>query len=646
MRDTTVLNGHIITTTGSGFKTCGIGLSSGAIDPETKAIPVNITEESLTPRFVGTAEAAAARPSRLVDLIVAAAAVLGRLPALGAWWNQDDWGLLGRAAGLVPGADFWPARILSQKWYWDLTWPWLGTQADAHAVIRIMLHAGAAVLLTRIAARAGLGSLGRLVAGLIFVATPLAFTPLYWAAGIQELLGVILALAAVERWLAGTRRDLLLAAGLAAFSLLAKEAGLGLPVFFVIMLFVGVGPRLEDRAFGWGLCMLLMPLAVFEGVLLLNHFGTGAGEAYAMGGPLQVGANLGRMGWWLVSPGPLLSSALNPVQATAGAMVFVLWGLWGVVRYQQGRRLPLLTFLAALITLAPALPLERQLHPYLGLAALSAGALALGSVIPTRYRPGPVWLVGLGVLAAAWAFLGMEVRLKQRDAQGLPADPVVRATALSWETCRMLPQLPLEQDSPLVFLQIPMSRTQMEMARQLGPRWVAGTYLHESLGGSIGPRLILGPERSVTWVNALFETPGDALVLCEVGPGFKHWGRTPNAALYAALADVGSGNFPRARRHLVLGATLVEKTLAFAFDPDQMAVRTDVVLARKEEFIDWTAGLLDGQASVQEVGGLQDLFLNLLSTATGQSRAELEAGSTSLVEKKKIQGRQTLRPEE
>ncbi len=488
--------------------------------------------------------------------------------------------------------------------------------------------------------------LGRLLAGLLVAASPLIFTPLYWAAGIQELLGVVLALAAVERWLAGSRRDLLLAVLLAALSMFSKEAGLGLPVFFVMTLFVGVGPRLQDRAFAWALCVLLMPVAIFEGVLLMQHFATGAGDAYAMGGPVQVGANLGRMGWWLVSPGPLLAADLNAVQATSGAMVFVLWGLWGVVRFQQGRKLPLLTFLAAILSLAPALPLQRQMHPYLGYAALCAGAIALGSVPPRRWRPGLAWLAGLGVLAAAWGYLGMEVRLKQRDSSGLPSDPVVRATALSWQTCRLLPRLPLAEGENLVILQIPMTRTELQMAQQLGPRWVAGTHMHESVGGSIGPRLILGEDHPVRWVNALFETPAEAFVLAEIGTEFKHWGHAPNATLYAALADVGMGNFERARRHLIRGASLNAGTMAFAFDPDQMAVKGGLVLARKEAFIDWTTSLLDGRASPQEVGGLQDLFLHLLSACTGETMEELRAGSTPIVKKKQSEGTLPPQPEE
>ena len=37
----------------------------------------------------------------LIAGLVACAAVAARLPALGTWWCLDDWGQLGRAAGLL-----------------------------------------------------------------------------------------------------------------------------------------------------------------------------------------------------------------------------------------------------------------------------------------------------------------------------------------------------------------------------------------------------------------------------------------------------------------------------------------------------------------------------------------------------------------
>ena len=596
---------------------------------------MNISEESLTPKFVGTEENAVQPSFPLIELLVFLAAVLGHMPALGAWWNQDDWGLLGRAAGLLEGDGGFPARFVSQNLYWDLTWPLFGTNADPHSWLRLALHGICAVLVTRIAARAGLGRLPRLISGLLVAATPLVFTPLYWAAGVQELLGAVFALAAVERFLAGSRKDLLLASLFAVFSMLSKEAGLGLPVLFVIMLFVGVGPQLKDRAFAWALCFLLFLVSLFEGVLVFQHFATGTGDPYALGGIAEVANNLGTMGWWMLSPGPLLADTLFWPQAAGGALVFVLWAFWGVAQYQQGRNLPLLTLVAGLGSIIPALPLVHQLHPYLGYLGICAGAIALASLIPARWKTSPLIFVGLSLLAAAWGFFSMEMRLNQRDETGLPADPVVNATSLSWQISRLLPQLPLsrsENSKPSVtFLQIPTTGQQMDMADQLGERWVSGTRMHESMGGSIGPRLILGEDVRVDWVNALFTNPSDALVLCEMGPDFRHWGDTGNAALYAALADVGMGRFERARKHLIRGADLHDETMVFSFDPSQMAVSVDLVLARKVEFIDWTLSILGPRHSPHEIGGLQELFINLLSACSGQSVEELTAGSTLIV---------------
>ncbi|MHB8079135.1 MAG: hypothetical protein ACYDIE_07765, partial [Candidatus Krumholzibacteriia bacterium] len=125
----------------------------------------------------------------MIPVAVLAAAVLGRLPALGAWWCLDDWGLLARAAGRLEAPAGFPARWVSQQAWWSLTWPLCGLHAAGQAWLRIAVHAVAAVTVARIARRAGLGPTAQLTAGLLLAATPVAFTSLYWAAGIQELLG-------------------------------------------------------------------------------------------------------------------------------------------------------------------------------------------------------------------------------------------------------------------------------------------------------------------------------------------------------------------------------------------------------------------------------------------------------------------------
>jgi len=584
----------------------------------------------------------------LPEIAVFLAAVVGHLPALGAWWNLDDWGQLARSAGLDTGdlGHGIPARWLSQHLYWDLTWPLFGLNSDAHAILRLILHGMAAILVVRIARRSGLGPLSRLLAGLVFAASPLAFTPLYWASGIQELLAAVFALAAVNCWLAGTeggRSRLAWATLLAILSLLSKESGLGLPLLFLVFVWLKLGVRLEDRLFAWAMIMFLLPVAIAEGVLVNNHFITTSGAAYATGGPLLMLGNLGACGWWLMSPGPILASRIMPWMTGAGDLFFVIWAIWGVVVWRRQRSpLVLLALIATLLIVAPVLPLRKRLVPYLTYLAVAPVGLLIGSIAhQVRSRkpghPGGLPLLGFMTAAAvAWGFFGMETRLNNRIDLGLIADPVARATALSWQGCRTMRNLqeqPASTGEPgrelthLTLLQPLVDSTSTDMANTLGERWTQPSDMYQALGGARGPRLILGPDVQVDWANGLVSASSKAMVLCETSTGFRVWGRTANALLYMALTDIGLGHFERARTHLLRAARLGDEQLLFIFDEGQMIIPLQMVLDQRAAFTDWTLGLLDQGSSQLEVGGLQDMFFNLLHSATGRSLSELTAGS-------------------
>lgn len=596
-----------------------------------------------------TTPATTASPAGWLPEIAAfIAAFIGHLPALGAWWALDDWGQLARSAGLDTGEALsgMPARWLSQHLYWDLTWPLFGLNSDAHAVIRLVLHGVAAVLVVRIAKRAGLGSLSRLLAGLVFAASPLAFTPLYWASGIQELLAAVFALAAVNCWLGGTvggRSRLAWATILAVLSILSKESGLGLPLLFLVFVWLRIGARIEDKAFAWAMIMLLLPVALAEGVLVTNHFATASGEAYATGGLTVILNNLGASGLWLVSPGPILTSRLVGWTPVAGGLVFVVWSVWGVVSWRRwGSATALLALVAALLIVAPALPLRTRLVPYLAyLAAAPVGLLfgTISSQLPFRGPARLSQLPGLALMtlvALGWGFFGMEARLDNRLKLGLVADPVARGTALSWQACqtmRNLQQRAVNSTGPdtllthLTLLQPVVENEALDQAEAFGERWTQPSDMYQALGGTLGPRLILGPDVQVNWANGLTTASSQAIVLCETATGFRTWGNTINALFYEALTDIGLGHFGRARAHLVRAAALGDKQFMFIFDAGQMIIPLQMVLDQKVAFVDWTLSLLDGSASQMEVGGLQDLFFNLLSSATGRSLEDLTAGS-------------------
>lgn len=591
--------------------------------------------EIITP--AGEAADAGEPSHRLLEWGLVAAALLGRLPALGAWWNLDDWGQLGRAARLLPAAaGEFPARVLSQHWWWTWTWPIFGLAPQPQALARMLVHGLCAVLVARIGRRAGLHPTAWFVAGLLFVATPLAFTPLYWASGIQELAAAVFALWAVERWLAGGRRNLALALAGTVLSLLAKESGLGLPLFFLALLWLHDGVALNDKAFAWALTVFMLLAAVLEGALVAAHFATGPGEPYAMGGADTVISNLGSFGWWLLSPAPLPASRLTWAMGACGAAFFLLWGLWALLAARSGRRLPAAGLWAALLVLGPALPLRTQINPYLAYLAVAPLALTLAGMLPARPAPRLPLAGGLLLAAAVWSFAGMRVHLDARNELGMPADPVVRATSLSWQAARTVRALaessrPGEPDSAaaVVVFQVPVSASDAEAAERFGPRWVRRSETYLALGGEAGLTLVAG--EPVQWVNALTEAPPRAQVAAETAAGLKVWGPLPNALLYAALTDVGLGHYERARRHLLRAGSLQGATMNFAYDEDQMIVPVQMALRNLQPFVDWTVAQLQQGRSRMEVGGLQTMFFSLLSTASGKSVQELTAGSSVLI---------------
>lgn len=487
-----------------------------------------------------------ARPSGrawTVSLAVALVSVVARIPALGAWWCLDDWGQLARAAGRLESPVGLPARWLSQQAWWSLTWPLFGLNAAAHAWLRILLHAVAAVMVVRIARRAGLQPLAQLTAGLLFAATPVAFTPLYWASGIQELLGGVLALLAVERWLANGR-GWAPVAGLAAIgAILAKEGALGLPVFFAIILVARRQRAGADAGLRWLIVVGLAAVAVVEAALVMRHFATGPRDPYALGGPLVMLGNLGKFGWWLPTPGPVFTAQVTWTRAGFGIALLLGWGAYGAAAWRQGKRLPLAAWTCALLSLTPALPLVNQARPYMAYLAAAAGSLTLASLLPVRWRPGVPAMAALIVAATLWGQFTMRGRLSKLEADGQAADPVVRASrtarAAAKDILALLPSGAKPSSLDLFIFQPHLKTTDGKSGEA-----IIETPQYAALGGALGVKLLLGGSGSARWTASLLDASSDAFVLCEKGRGFQAWGATYDALLYAAQLHIIAGNYP------------------------------------------------------------------------------------------------------
>ena len=345
--------------------------------------------------------------------------------------------------------------------------------------------------------------------------------------------------------------------------------------------------------------------------------------------------------------------------------------------HERGRRAYLLTPLLAGI----ALLMERPGRIHLAYALAPVVALLLCALLAQlwRYRRAapaagvsrpaeraasmlspqtPVILL-LAILAAAGGYVAMQVRLQARTGDGIPADSHVLATAISFESCRRLDALPQGLLAPMatpatapapvpataptpvptpagadsgrvILLQAPETRDQLTMTEHLGDIWVTDSPVHRALGGHLGPRLYLPPTVAVSWASGLRSAPAEAYVLADTGLRLQPWGRVPQALLYLALTEIGRDQFLRAHQHLLRAGLLHGASISFAYDPDLLPVTAATVAARQHAFIDYLAANYRAGRSRHEVAGLQSLFLELLSTITGQSRAQLEAGATLL----------------
>lgn len=545
--------------------------------------------------------------------LVFLAAVVTRLPALGSWWCLDDWGQLGGVAGLVSHES--GARWLSQVLWWDLTGGIGGLDPHYQTWFRILIHGLAATSVFRIGKSLQVSMTARTFAGVIFAATPVAFTVLFWASGIQELLAGCLALLAIERWLHGGVANALGALALGTCSLLAKESGFGLPFLFLLLTILGRAGSAKEFKPRLAITGILFAALVLEGLLVLRHFARDAGDPYQLGGIRVILGNLGMYGWWLVTQGPVFASRITVAMAGLGIGLFGAWAFWATLSWRKKRDLPLVLGAWGILALGPALVLVRQAHPYLAYVTVAPLALAIGSLLPRRWTR--TWVLAVVVLlGGAWGYHGMRVRIVNLTDKGAIADPVVRAAHLAKESAVALSsqQPPFGEVSRCrtVILQPPISKPAAARADREGPGFIEESPRYAALGGSVGPALILGCRTPVPWVNSLVGVDPDCRVFCETGKGLIAWGDTWSALLYSVLLDISLGHFDRAAEELAAAAAIDPEFSKFEFERSRIPGWNDHVAVRMEEFGEWArTETADRTPGGRDCQGLEDLILGL-----------------------------------
>lgn len=532
---------------------------------------------------------------RLLFMAVFLAAILMRIPTLESWWCLDDWGQLAGTLGTTDSFDSMPARWFSQHLYWKISYPFFGLNAVFYSISRILLHAVAAMAVARIAKNSGMGATASLISGVLFAASPISFTALYWASGIQELLAGVFGLWAVERWFAKDRTTLLWPTVFGILSIISKESGLCLPILFL-------GSALWKKKNSGSFhkpevisVFVLSVIATVESYLILEHFATGAQDPYGMGGLLVVLGNLGKFGWWLLTQGPVFTGQVTWTLAWVGIGFFALWIFGAIYSVRQKVILPMATVISAMLSLAPALVLVNQARPYMGYLAMACLALAAGCLWPTRWelQRGKIGLLlGTVIISAGifWGFWGMDFRTSRMDGNGLPADPVVRAMALSHDSCssllRHFPGERKDDSLAIVIFQQPLRGEDILRAQRLGEKFITKTSRHAALSGELGLTVLAGNEGQAFWVNSLLGVPSGAYVFCETQAGFEFWGNTGDALLNAVLVDVFVGNYSRAQKQLQRAAEINCQFGNFEYDPQLLGLSLPVLHAHAALFLE------------------------------------------------------------
>ena len=523
-------------------------------------------------------------------VLVFIAAFLIKIPALNSWWCLDDWGQMARAAGLAKSEFLIPARWLSQHFYWTATWPLFGLEAAPYALTRILLHSVSAALVARISKNLGLGSMPSLVAGLVFAASPISFTALYWGSGIQELLGGTFALLAIDRWMADSRKSALWATMFGICSILSKECGLGLPMILMATLIWNERYRKGHGSLNWALVVVLFVTGILEGFLVWRNFPTGLDDTYRIGGFLVVLGNLGKFGWWMLTQGPVFTGQVSWTLAGIGLGFFTIWVTWAFVLFRRGNRAPLALLFSAILSLAPALVLVHQARPYMGYLAMACLSISIGFILPAKWKFEAYFKTVFVVAAIIWGYWGMAHRVGVLSDDGLPADPIVQAmeSSRTWSQniSSSLSQSGFGETADVVVLQQPLRTEDIARATSLGSGFVLDTNQRKIIGGDSGLALIAGKGHKGYWANSLLEVPEDAYVFRETSSGFKAWGPTRDALIYASLLDVLVGNFQRAQDQLRLAAQIDNRVHLFNYDPDNLPLPMSVFRKQSGLFMD------------------------------------------------------------
>lgn len=319
--------------------------------------------------------------------------------------------------------------------------------------VNLLLHGLNGIGFYSLCTRLGVASHTALFGALIFVVSPIAFTPLHWAVGLADLLACGLAIIAshflIGAWKARSLPLLGAACGLGVAAVMAKESAIAWSIFATIVVLPTKRPRFIVLPAAvlvvsvawtlWRLAPFRRPLVdAYSPVISLDHV---------------LGMAVTYLAWPLMFLDPLpdqLATAARHLWPLSAIVVAVCLTILYRAR-GPSRRIGMIAVLWFAAWILPALTIQ-QAYLYYTYTAWLGGSLiiALGtSGFRSRLSRYIAW--GGLIVYAAWSAAGVAAR-ERVSARGLPLDPVMRQSMLIRNVLHSLSALRIEEGSAIGFV--------------------------------------------------------------------------------------------------------------------------------------------------------------------------------------------------
>ena len=329
--------------------------------------------------------------------------------ALGFPFALDDYTFLFKAAGIDP-SPFQVRRWLTVTGYYELGLALFGTKnLLSWHLVSFVVHAGNTVWVHVLARRFGASRNAAWIASGLFASSPLAFTVLYWVAGIQEIASTLFLLASV--WFAmRAGRGRWISVPLFTAAVLCKESVMAAPLALPLLL--------GRRSLRIAIAQLAIGIGLFLASGLHQRLDSDVSLPYATSFGTPFFVNLATLTVWFASPwrtypdrvaGPQ-SSLVVPAVMILGAIVAVQ-----LVTRRRTQRPMLMAGAWFVALLLPVLPLYQHTYAYY-LYAAQIGWLVLTGIAIERAAQRFGRRVEPAVLAAGAAVVALSIFFAARNA--------------------------------------------------------------------------------------------------------------------------------------------------------------------------------------------------------------------------------------